>query len=52
MVNGHDMTELLQNIEQNTSRYFAIIASAVDEVLTTVGQFHSKAPKGALVGSS
>ena len=36
MVNGHDMTELLQNIEQNTSRYFDIIASAVDEVLTTV----------------
>jgi DNA replication licensing factor MCM7 len=32
-VSGHNMTELLHNIEQNTSRYFEIIASAIDELL-------------------
>ena len=33
MVNGHDMEDLLHNIEQNTSRYFEIISSAIDEIL-------------------
>ena len=36
IISGHDMTELLQNINNNTARYFDIISSAVDEVLKNV----------------
>lgn len=32
-VSGHDMADLLGNIEHNTSRYFEIISSAIDELL-------------------